>query len=73
MPSTSSRSWRRGSTLIASLLEPGQWHPRINSDPCVDSILNRIVERARFLDIKGPNMREYTAKQKGGDDRRYWE
>lgn len=63
----------RGSTLIASQLEPDQWYLRINSDLCADSILSRVVEHARFLDIKGPNMREYTAKQKGGGDKGYWE
>lgn len=62
-----------GSTLIATQLEPDQWYLRISSDLCADSILNRIVEHARFLDIKGPNMREYTAKLKRGDDESYWE
>ena len=63
----------RGSTLMASRLEPDRWHLRINSDPCADSIPSRVVEHARFLDIKGPNMRECTAKQKGGGDKGYWE
>ena len=63
----------RGSTLIASQLEPDQWYLRVNSDLCADSILNRVVEHARFLDIKGPNMREYTARLKAGKDEGYWE
>ena len=29
-----------------------------------DSILNRIATASRYLDIEGPNMREYFAKQK---------
>ena len=47
--------------MFASQLEPDQWYLRINSELCADSILNRAVEHARILDIKGPNMREYTA------------
>ena len=60
------------STLIASQLEPDQWYLRINSELCADSILNRVVEHARFLDIKGPNMREYTARLRAGKDEDYW-
>ena len=60
-------------TLVASRLEPDQWRLRINSGLCADSIPSRVVEHARFLDIKGPNMRECTAKQKGGGDKGYWE
>ena len=63
----------RGSTLIASQLEPDQWYLRIGSDLCADSILNRIVERARFLDIKGPNMRERMAGLKAAEDKGYWD
>ena len=55
----------RGSTPIASQPEPDQWYLRINSD--------RVVEHARFLDIKGPNMREYTARLKAGKDEGCWE
>ena len=62
----------RGSTLIASQLEPDQWYLRINSELCADSILNRVVEHARFLDIKGPNMRKYTARLRAGKDEDYW-
>lgn len=63
----------RASTLIATQLEPDQWYLRINSELCADSILNRIVEHARFLDIKGPNMREYTARLKAKDNGGYWD
>lgn len=37
---------------------------RINSGLCADSILNRVVKHARFLDIKGPNMRDHIARRK---------
>lgn len=63
----------RGSTMIASQLEPDQWYLRINEDLCADSILNRIVEHARFVDIKGPNMRDWLAKQKAKDNPGYWD
>ena len=63
----------RASTLIASQLEPDRWYLRINSDLCADSILNRVVEHARFLDIKGPNMREYTASLKAKEEKGYWD
>ena len=63
----------RGSTMFASQLEPDQWYLRVNSELCADSILNRAVEHARVLDIKGPNMREYTAALKAESDRAYWD
>ena len=63
----------RGSTMFASQLEPDQWYLRINSELCADSILNRAVEHARILDIKGPNMREYTADLKAQAEKGYWD
>lgn len=62
----------RGSTMFASQLEPDQWYPRVNSELCADSILSRAVEHARVLDIKGPNMREYTASLKAESDKGCW-
>ena len=58
--------------MIASQLEPDQWYPRINSDLCADSILNRVAEHARCLDIKRPNVRECTARQKAEHEKGYW-
>ena len=63
----------RGSTVFASQLEPDRWYLRINSELCADSILSRAVEHARVLDIKGPNMREYTAGLKVEADKGYWD
>ena len=51
-------------TLIASQLEPEEWYLRIEGELMADSILNRIATAGRYLDIEGPNMREYLAKQK---------
>jgi len=49
----------RGSTLIASQLEPESWYLRIEGELMADSILNRTATRARFIDLDGPNMRKY--------------
>ena len=53
-----------GATLIASLLEPNEWYLRIEGELMADSILGRTGSTARYLDLDGPNMREYFAKKK---------
>ena len=63
----------RGPTMFASQLEPDQWYLRINSELCADSILNRAVEHAGVLDIKGPNMREHAAGPKAEMEKGYWD
>ena len=52
----------RAATLVASQLEPNEWYLRIEGELMADSILNRIATRARYVDLKGPNMREYLMK-----------
>jgi DNA replication protein DnaC len=52
----------RGSLIIASLIEPDQWHVRIKTKTMADSIIDRIVHRSMFIDLSGPNMREHLAK-----------
>lgn len=54
----------RCATIIASQLEPEQWYLRITGELMADSILNRIATGATYIDLDGPNMREYFAKQK---------
>lgn len=54
----------RAATLIASQLEPNEWYLRIEGELMADSILNRIATGARYVDLDGPNMREYLAKQR---------
>ena len=49
-----SKRERAARRCFASQLEPDQWYPRISSELCADSILNRAVEHTRALDIKGP-------------------
>ena len=53
----------RCSTVIASQLEPNEWYLRIEGELIADSILNRIATRARYIDLEGPNMREYLANK----------
>ena len=54
----------RRATLIASQLEPNEWYLRIEGELMADSILNRIATAARYVDLEGPNMREYLASQR---------
>lgn len=54
----------RCATIIASQLEPNEWYLRIDGELIADSTLNRIATAARFIDLDGPNMREYFAKKK---------
>ena len=54
----------KGSMVIASLIEPNQWHLRIKTETLADSIVDRIVHRSHYIDLVGPNMREYLANQK---------
>jgi DNA replication protein DnaC len=54
----------KGSLIVASLIEPEQWHARIKTKTMADSIIDRIVHRCIFIDLAGPNMREHLAKQK---------
>jgi len=51
-------------TVIASQLEPNEWYLRIEGELMADSILSRTATVARYIDIDGPNMREYFAKKK---------
>ena len=54
----------RAATLIASQLEPNEWYLRIEGELMAGSILNRVATGARYIDLDGPNMREYFAKKR---------
>lgn len=54
----------RRATIVASQLEPNEWYLRIEGELMADSILNRIATGARYIDLEGPNMREYFAERK---------
>ena len=60
---TGSREGRKA-TIVASQLEPNEWYLRIEGELMADSILNRIATGARYVDLDGPNMREYMAGQR---------
>ena len=60
----------RRATLIASQLEPNEWYLRIEGELMADSILSRIATGATYIDIEGPNMREYFARQKAEGSRK---
>jgi DNA replication protein DnaC len=61
-----------GATAFASQIDPDEWYLRIDAEVVADSTLNRIVKRARLIDIDGPNMREHMAEKRKGADG-YWE
>lgn len=60
---TGSREGRKA-TIVASQLEPNECYLRIEGELMADSILNRIATGARYVDLDGPNMREYMAGQR---------
>jgi len=62
----------KGSTLFASQIDPAEWYLRIEAEIIADSILNRIVKRARIIDIEGPNMREVLEKTRKAKEG-YWD
>lgn len=53
-------------TPVASQLEPNEWCLRSEGGLMADSILSRIATGARYIDLEGPNMREYFARKKVG-------
>lgn len=57
----------RRATVFASQIDPAEWYIRIDAEVIADSILNRITKRARFIDIEGPNMREYMEERRKSD------
>jgi DNA replication protein DnaC len=50
------------SIIIASQLQPEEWHLRIDTKIIADALLDRMVHNAYKIEIDGPNMREYYAK-----------
>ena len=56
----------RRATIIASQLESNQWYPMLEGEIMADSILNRNATGARYVDLDGPSMREYFAKEEDG-------
>lgn len=42
----------RRATLVASQLEPNEWHPRIEGELMADPILSRIATVSRYVDLE---------------------
>jgi DNA replication protein DnaC len=50
------------STVIASQLEPGQWHVAIGDDTIADSVCDRLVHGAHRLKLAGESIRKVLAE-----------
>lgn len=46
-----------GSTLIAGQLSPSEWHDYLASGHLADAIMDRIVQRAHTIELKGDSLR----------------
>lgn len=55
----------RASTLIASQLPPTAWHAAIGEPSVADAICDRLIHRAHKLTLKGPTMRDPSARRPG--------
>jgi DNA replication protein DnaC len=55
------------SIIIASQLQPEEWHRRIDTKISADALLDRVIHNAYNVEINGPNMREYYAMVKDLD------
>ena len=46
-----------GSTLIAGQLAPSEWHDYLSSKHLADAIMDRVVQRAHMIELKGDSLR----------------
>ena len=53
----------QGALLITSQFPPGKWYDLFNDPTVADAILDRIVHRAHFIELKGESMRKLKAKK----------
>jgi len=49
------------STIIASQLEPKDWHPVINDETIADAVCDRLVHNAHKLKLVGESIRKLKA------------
>jgi DNA replication protein DnaC len=49
--------------ILASQLQPQEWHLRIDTKIIADALLDRVVHNSYRIDIEGPNMREHFASK----------
>lgn len=53
----------QGALLITSQFPPGKWYDLFNDPTVADAILDRIVHRAHFIELKGESMRKLKGKK----------
>jgi len=53
------RDGKKMAVMLASQLQPEQWHLRIETKIIADALLDRVVHNAYKVEIEGPNMREH--------------
>ena len=53
----------QGSLLITSQFPTGKWYDLFNDPTVADAILDRIVHRSHFIELKGESMRKLKAKK----------
>ena len=53
----------QGSLLITSQFPPEKWYDLFNDPTVADAILDRIVHRAHFMELKGESMRKVRAQK----------
>lgn len=46
-----------GSTLIAGQLAPSEWHNYLSTKHLADAIMDRVVQRAHTIELKGDSLR----------------
>lgn len=48
----------QGATMVIGQLDPGEWHGYLDSPHLADAIMDRVVQRAHRIALKGGSMRE---------------
>ena len=46
-----------GATMVIGQLDPNEWHGYLDSPHLADAIMDRLVQRAHRIEVKGPSMR----------------
>jgi DNA replication protein DnaC len=52
----------QGSLIITSQFPPSKWYDLFNDPTIADAILDRVVHRAHFMELKGESIRKLQAK-----------
>lgn len=57
----------RKSIAISAQLPVAKWHAVFEDATIADAILDRVVNNAYRIELKGPSLRHHNSKIKGGD------